>query len=65
MVTLAGVKADDKNCIRSQNYADDFIVTLGYWKFDMFCDLVNLPIGYANAPYKIVNVGNIILVGVS
>ena len=52
MVTLAGVKDDDKNCTRSCTDAADCIVTTGYWKLKTFCDLVNLPIVYTHTPYK-------------
>ena len=64
MTTLANVKANDKNCIRFRNYAADCTVTTGYCKFKRFCDIVKIPIGYAHAPYKVVNIGNLFLVGI-
>ena len=63
MVTLAVIKADDINCIRSRTDADDYIITTGYWKFKRFRDIVRFTIGYAHIPYKFVNIGNILLVG--
>ena len=63
MVTLAGVKADDKSCIRACTNAADCIFKTGDWKFKKFCDIFKLPIGYAHTPYKIANIGNVLLVG--
>ena len=62
MVTQVGVKADDKNCIRARTNADNFVITTWCWKFKRFRDLVKIPIGYTHAPYKIVNIGNMLLV---
>ena len=64
MVTLAGVEDNDKSFIRARTNATYCIVEMGYWKFKKFCDLVKLPIGYSQTPYKIVNIGNMLLVGI-
>ena len=64
MATLAGVKADDQNCIRDCAVAADYIITTGYWKSKRCRDIVKIPIGYAHAPYKTVNIGDMILVGI-
>ena len=61
MATLADIKADDKNCFRSQNNTDDCIIKTGYCKFKRFCDIVKILIGYAHTPYKVVNIGNVLL----
>ena len=64
MVTLSGVKADDKNCIIDFTVAAYYIITTGYWKSKSCRDIVKIPIGYAHAPYKTVNIGDMILVGI-
>ena len=63
MLTLAVVKADDKNCLRACTNYTYCIITMGYWKFKRICDLVKLPIGYAHAIDKIVNIVDMLLVG--
>ena len=63
MATLAGAKAHDKIFTRSRTNTADCIVAKGYWKFKRFRDLVKCPIGYVHTPYKIVNVGNVLLAG--
>ena len=63
MVTLAVIKANYKNCIRSSTNNADCIVATGYWKLKRFHDIVKLPIGYSHTPYKIVNIVNVLLVG--
>ena len=63
MVTLEGIKADDWNYIRYRTSAANFIVTTRYWKFNRSHDLIKLPIGYTHVPYKIFNIGNMLLVG--
>ena len=64
MLTLADIEADDKNCIRARTNAADCIIKTYYCKFKRFCDIVKLPIVYAHKPYKIVNIGNVLLVGI-
>ena len=63
MATLAGVEADDKNCITVCTDADNCIVTAGYWKFKRFPSIIKILIVYAHTPYKIVIIGNMLLVG--
>ena len=63
MVTLEGVEAYDKNCIRARTDAVYCIVKMGYCKFKRFCDIVKILIGYAHATYKFFNIGNVLLVG--
>ena len=63
MTIMAGVDADDKNCIIACTDTADCIVTMGYCKFKSFCKIVKLPMRYAYTPCKIVNIGNVLLVG--
>ena len=64
MVTLSGINYHDKNGIRARTDAVYCIVKMGYCKFKIFCDLVKIMIRYAHVPHKIVDIGNVLLVGI-